>query len=800
VKFSLSWLKQHLATDASAAEIAEKLTMIGLEVDAVIDRATRLRDFVVGEVVEARPHPNADKLRVCIVEIGGERLQVVCGAPNARAGLKGVFAPVGSFIPGTGITLKATAIRGVESAGMLLSEREMQLSEDHAGIVELPESAALGAPAAEAMGLDDPVMDVAVTPNRGDCLGVRGIARDLAAAGLGVLKPPDITPVAGRFESPIGVRLEFAPDTASACPYFAGRLIRGVRNAESPPCLQNRLVAAGLRPISALVDITNYLTLDLCRPLHVFDADKLEGGIHLRLARSGERLLALNGKEYELGPEMTVVADDAGALALGGVIGGEPTACTQATASVFLESALFDPVRTATTGRTLSVQSDARYRFERGIDPTSVTWGLEVATRLILELCGGEPSDVVVTGNPPPSRPVIAFRPASVRTLAGFTATAEECARVLTVLGFAGDFGSESWAVAPPPWRNDIGGEACLVEEVIRMLGYDRIPAVPLPRPSSLPKPALSPMQRRRVRVRRGLAMLGLTEAVTYSFVSSKAAELFGGAPECLRLVNPISADLDVMRPSLLPNLILAAQRNAARGLRDAALFEVGPQYAGDRPEEQAIVAAAIRAGRTSHRHWAEPARPVDIFDAKADALVVLEAAGIRSEKLTVAAEAPGWYHPGRSGVLKLGPERVLASFGEIHPRVLEQLDATGPVVGCEVFVDAFPVKAEAGARRPPLILSPLQPVERDFAFVVGTDVPAEAVVRAAHSADRALIDDVRVFDVFEGGGLGAGSKSVAITVVFQPTERTLTDPEIENLADRIAEQVKKATGGVLRS
>jgi phenylalanyl-tRNA synthetase beta chain len=800
VKFTLSWLKQHLATDASAAEIAEKLTMTGLEVEAMIDRAAGLRDFVVAEVVEARPHPNADKLRVCVVETGGERLQVVCGAPNARAGLKGVFAPVGSFIPGTGITLKATAIRGVESRGMLLSEREMQLSEDHAAIVELPEGAAVGAPAAEVMGLDDPIIDVAVTPNRGDCLGVCGIARDLAAAGLGALKPLDIRPVAGRFESPIGVRLEFASDTASACPYFAGRSIRGVRNAESPPWLQNRLVAAGLRPISALVDITNYLTLDLCRPLHVFDADKLRGGIHIRLARPGERLLALNGKAYELGPEMTVVADDAAAQALGGVIGGEPTACTGATTNVFLESALFDPVRTAMTGRTLSVQSDARYRFERGIDPTSVTWGLEVATRLIVELCGGEPSHVVVAGKPPPSRPAIAFRPERVMTVAGVAAPPEECARVLRGLGFAGEFAGEAWRVEPPPWRNDIGGEACLVEEVTRLLGYDRIPALPLPRPSSLPKPALSPMQRRRVRVRRALAARGLTEAVTYSFVSSKAAELFGGAPECLRLVNPISADLDVMRPSVLPNLILAAQRNASRGLRNAALFEVGPQYAGDRPDEEAIVATAIRAGRTGPRHWAEPARPVDVFDAKADALAVLQAARIRSEELTVTAEAPAWYRPGRSGVLKLGPKKVLARFGEIHPRILEQLDAMGPIVGCEVFVDALPVRAEAGASRPPLALSPLQPVERDFAFVIGTDVPAEAVMRAAHSADRALIHDVRVFDVYEGGGLGAGNKSVAITVVVQPTDRTLTDPEIENLAGRIAERVHKATGGVLRS
>jgi phenylalanyl-tRNA synthetase beta chain len=798
VRFTLSWLKDHLETDASAGEIVARLPMIGHEVEAVIDRAASLRDFVVAEVIEAHPHPNADKLRVCVVDTGRERVQVVCGAPNARAGMKGVFAPVGSLLPGSGTTLKPANIRGVESAGMLLSEREMQLSEDHTGIVELPADATAGAPAAQVMGLADPIIDVAVTANRGDCLGVRGIARDLAASGLGALKPLDITPVAGRFESPIGVRLEFAPEAASACPYFAGRLIRGVRNAESPHWLQARLLAAGLRPISALVDISNYLTLDLCRPLHVFDADKLTGDIHVRLARDGERLAALNAKEYALSPEMTVVADDAGAQSLGGVIGGEPTACTGATVDVLVESALFDPVRTAATGRALNVQSDARYRFERGVDPMSVAWGLEVATRLILRICGGAPSAVVVAGRPPPRRPAIVFRPERVRTLAGVVATPEESARLLTTLGFTCGFTGEAWAVEPPTWRNDIVGEACVVEEVVRLLGYDRIPATSLPRETGLPKPALSPMQQRRVRARRALAARGLVEAVTYSFVSGRAVELFGGVPESLRLVNPISADLDVMRPSLLPHLILAAQRNADRGLRDAALFEVGPQYSGDGPEEQTIVAAGVRAGRTGHRHWAEPARAVDAFDAKADALAVLEAVGARIEKLTVVAEAPSWYHPGRSGVLRFG-STILARFGEMHPRVLRRLDASGPVVAFEAFVDAVPSKARAGAARPPLSLSPLQPVERDFAFVVDAGVRAEMVVRAARAADRALITDVRVFDVFEGGALGAGKKSIGITVVLQPAERTLTDQDIESLAGRIIEQVGKATGGVLR-
>lgn len=799
MKFTLSWLKRHLETEAGLDEIIARLPMIGLEVESVEDRGAALRAFVVAEVVEAKPHPNADKLRVCTVDTGRERLQVVCGAPNARAGMKGVFAPVGSVIPAGGATLKAAAIRGVDSAGMLLSEREMGLSDEHTGIVELPRDAVVGSPAAAALGLADPVIDLAITPNRGDCLGVRGIARDLAAAGLGSLKPLDTSPLPGRFPSPVAIHLKFSDEAASACPYFAGRLIRGVRNGESPEWLKRLLLAADLRPISALVDITNFLTLDLCRPLHAFDADKLLGDIQVRFARDGERLAALNGREYVLSPSMTVVCDDAGPQALGGVIGGEPTACTGTTTTVFLESALFDPVRTAETGRALSLASDARYRFERGIDPTSVTWGLEVATRLIMELCGGEPSDVVVAGALPAAGPAIGFRPDRVRTLAAVEASGEESARVLDALGFGGRFEGETWKVKTPPWRNDIAGEACLVEEVARLLGYHRIPTVSLPRDAALPSPALNPAQRRRARTRRLLAARGMIEAVTYSFMAARAAEPFGGGTPALRLINPISADLDVMRPSPLPNLIQAAGRNADRGQRDAALFEIGPQYAGDRPEDQAVVAAAIRTGRTGSRHWAEAARPVDAFDAKADALAVLEALGLRIEKVVVAADAPAWYHPGRSGTLKLGAQ-VLARFGEIHPRVLRTLDVAGPVVACEIFLDMLPVKEAAGTARPALVLPALQPVERDFAFVVDYAVAAKTLVRAARAAERALITDVRVFDVFEGGALGNGRKSIAIGVTLQPTDKTLTDAEIEAVSARIVAQVTKATGGTLRS
>lgn len=798
MKFPLSWLRRHLQTDASLAEITARLPMIGLEVDGVADRAAALAGFVVAAVIEAKPHPNADKLQICTVDTGREQLQVVCGAPNARAGMKGVFAPVGSVIPAGGITLKAAKIRGIDSAGMLLSEREMALSDEHTGIVELAADAIVGSPAAAALGLDDPVLDVAITPNRGDCLAVRGIARDLAAAGLGTLKPLDTTPVAGSFASEVGVRLDFPADAAAACPCFAGRLIRGVHNGESPEWLQRLLLAAGLRPISALVDITNFLTFDLCRPLHVFDAGKLAGGLHVRLARPGERLAALNGREYALTPAMTVVCDDAGPQALGGVIGGEPTACTGATTSVFVESALFDPVRTAGTGRALGIASDARYRFERGIDATSVTWGLEIATRLILEVCGGEPSDVIIAGALPAARPAIGFRPQRVQTLAGVEASAVECERTLSALGFAGSFAGEAWTVQPPPWRNDIAGEACLVEEVVRLLGYDRIPETPLPRSDDLPHPALTLRQRQRARARRALAARGLVEAVTYSFMAERAAAPFADGSPPLRLVNPISAELDVMRPSPLPNLIQAAGRNADRGQRDAALFEVGPQYAGDAPADQAIVAAIVRSGRSNLRHWAQKVRPVDAFDAKADALAVLDALGVRTEKLVVAPEAPSWYHPGRSAVLKQGAQ-LLARFGEIHPRVLRTLDVAGPVAAAEILLDALPAKEASTSARPALLLPSLQPVERDFAFVIDRTVAAEAVLRAARAADRKLVTDAQVFDVFEGGALGEDRKSVAISVTLQPAGATLTDAEIDAIAARIIAQVTKATGATLR-
>ncbi|MBI3708360.1 MAG: phenylalanine--tRNA ligase subunit beta [Proteobacteria bacterium] len=804
MKFTLGWLKTHLETSASLAEITGKLTMIGLELESVEDRAAGFAPFIVGHVVEAKRHPDADRLSVCIVDTGRERVQVVCGAPNARTGMKGVFAASGTTIPGTGMQLKASTIRGVASHGMLCPAREMGLSDEHEGIIDLPADAPVGQPFAAVLGLDDPVIDIAVTPNRADCLGVRGIARDLAAAGLGTLKPRLVEPVAGRFKSPIGVRFDLAPDIANACPLFVGRLIRGVKNGPSPKWLQDRLGAIGLRPISALVDMTNFMTLDVNRPLHVFDADTLAGGITVRLARAGEKVQALNGKEYVLDGSETAIADDDGALGLGGVIGGVSSGCTEGTTNVFIEAALFDPVRTAATGRRHQIVSDARYRFERGLDLAAVIEGMEAATRLVMELCGGEPSELVVTGKPPDWHRSYALRLARIHALGGVDVPRDEAVRILAALGFAvavAQGGDGVLAVTPPSWRGDVQGEADLVEEIVRIHGYERIPAVPLPRDTALPLPALNPPQRRARDARRALAGLGLTEAVTFSFMSSGHAALFGAGNAALRLANPISAELDMMRPSILPNLLLAAKRNADRGLTDAGLFEVGPQYSNDTPSGQALVATALRSGASFPRHWGAPSRPIDALDAKGDALGLLAALGLAIDNVQVTTDAPGWYHPGRSGVMRLGPKTTLAYFGEIHPAVLAKLDVKGPAVGCEVFLGALPPpKAKASKARPLLRLSPFQPVERDFAFVLDAGVAAEQVIKAAKSADKALIAAVSVFDLYQGKGVPDGKKSLAISVKLQPTTRTLTDAEIEAVGQRVVAAVIKATGATLRA
>ncbi len=800
MKFTVGWLREHLDFDADLATLLERLTMVGLEVEKLTDRAKGLESFVVAHVVEAIPHPNADKLRVCRVDTGSATFEVVCGAPNARTGMKGVFAAEGSFIPGTGITLKKTEIRGVASSGMLLSEREMGLSDDHDGIVDLAEDAPVGTPAVAVMGLDDPIIEIAITPNRGDCLGVRGIARDLAASGLGSLKPIDTAPVAGAFESPTKVVLDFPDAAKDACPYFIGRTIRGVVNADSPKWMQDRLRAIGLRPISALVDITNYVTFDLGRPLHVFDLAKVTGDIRPRLAKPGETLLALDGKSYELDGEMCVIGDDVGAEGLGGVMGGEASGCTADTTEVFVECAYFDPVRTARTGRKLAIMSDARYRFERGVDPAFLADGMEIATRLIQELCGGEASHTVVAGAQPEWRRSIRLRADRALTLGGVDVAETEIERILTVLGFDVGRDGNDFVAGVPSWRSDIVGEACLVEEVLRLNGFDRIPVVPLKLDAALPGTAQGPDARRRAQARRALAARGLVEAVTYSFLAAADAERFGEVPPSLRLVNPISADLDVMRPSLLPNLVSAAARNAARGMDDAGYFEVGPQFAGDRPEDQSIVAAGLRTGMTRERHWSGPPRAADAFDAKADAMAVLAELGIDTARLQVTADAPLHYHPGRSGAIRQGPKIVLAHFGELHPGVLGAMDVDGPAAAFEVHLDNLPKpKARKSAARPHLELSPYQKVERDFAFVVDTVVAADDVVAAVKGADKTLIADVSVFDVFTGASLGEGRKSIAVAVTLQPTLETLTDTEIEAVSARIVDNVRQKTGATLR-
>jgi phenylalanyl-tRNA synthetase beta chain len=799
MKFTLSWLKEHLDTTASLTDVRDRLTMLGLEVEGITDPAEALKGFVVGYVVEAVQHPNADRLRVCKVDTGAGMVQVVCGAPNARTGMKGIFAPTGSYIPGTDMTLKASKIRGEESNGMLCSSRELQLGDDHSGIIDLPADSKTGTPAAEALGLDDAVIEIKVTPNRGDCLGVQGIARDLAAAGVGTLKPVKTDKIKGSYASPIKWTHGYDARPDSPCPLVVGRHFRGLKNGPSPDWLQRRLKAIGLRPISTLVDITNLVTFDLNRPLHVFDAKKLAGDLVMRQAREGEQILALDGKTYTLDPAVSVIADAKGVHGIGGIMGGEGTGVQNDTTEVFLEAAYFQPIGIAASGRKLGILSDARYRNERGIDPESCWWGAEVAARLILELCGGECSELVSSGVMPLWQRSFALRADRVRTLTAIDVPAKDIAGILTRLGFTVS-GNGPWTAAVPSWRPDIVGEADLVEEVTRVWGFDRIPTISLPQLSPTSRPVRDPLQRRVPQARRALGARGMNEAVTWSFLPLKQAERFGGGGADLRLLNSIAAELDTMRPSILPNLLEAATRNEARGLSDPALFEVGPQYKDATPKGQRMVAAGIRHNMAVPRNWAGSSRAVDAFDAKADAMAVLAAIGAPVENMAAHAGAPDWYHPGRSGAIKLG-DRVMAHFGELHPQIAKDADLKGPVAAFEVFLDAPPPpKARSTKARLPLKLSAFQPVERDFAFLVDDSVPAEQLVRAARNADKGLISGARVFDLYAGKGVPEGKKSIAIAVTLQPVERTLTDAEIEAVSTRIVVQVAKATGAQLRS
>ncbi len=805
MKFTFGWLKEHLDTDRPLGEIADKLTMIGLEVERIEDKAKLLAPFVIARVVEAKPHPNADRLRVCVVDTGsGDPVQVVCGAPNARSGMKGVFVPPGAFIPGKDMTLAVGTIRGVESRGMLVSEFELKLSDNHEGIIELPDAAPVGANFAHWAGLDDPVIEINLTPNRPDCAGVHGIARDLAATDMGKFKDQSIKAVKGEFPCPVKVALDFGA-TPSLCPAFALRLVRGSRNGPSPDWLQKRLSAIGLRPINVLVDITNFITYDRGRPLHVFDAAKVRGNLTVRRARAGETLPALDGKTYTLDDTICVISDSDGVESLSGIMGGEKTGCSAATTDVLIESALWDPINIARTGRKLGINSDARYRFERGVDPAFMLPGLELATRMVLDLCGGTPSELTLAGNPDAPERVIDFPLSELKRLAGIAVPLPEMRRLLERLGFFVAGQGERVKIAVPSWRPDVHGKADIVEEVVRILGVDRVPSTPFDRGETPRKPVLTPLQARTRKAKRALAARNLTEAVTWSFVSKAHAELFGGGKPELALANPIAADLSDMRPSLIPGLVAAAQNNADRGFPDAGLFEVGQVFRGDQPADQFTAAAAVRRALAKPsgigRHWTKRDGEVDAFDAKADALAVLAAAGAPPSALQIVPGGPAWFHPGRSGVIQIGPQNVLGHFGELHPSILDALDADGPLVAFEVILERIPEpKAKASRAKPALELSPLQPVERDFAFVVERNVKAADIVRATASVDRKLIAGVNVFDVYEGAGIEPGKKSIAIAVTIQPCEKTMTDAEIEALAGKIVAEVGKRTGGVLRT
>ncbi|MBV8962375.1 MAG: phenylalanine--tRNA ligase subunit beta [Hyphomicrobiales bacterium] len=805
MKFTLSWLKDHLETDSPLDEIVAVLTRIGLEVETVEDKAAALTPFTIARVIEAKPHPNADRLRVCLVDTGaGEPVQVVCGAPNARTGMMGVFSPPGSYIPGKKIRLGKGVIRGVESNGMLVSEAELEISDDHDGIIDLPQDAPLGAPFGPYAGLDDAVIEINLTPNRPDAASIHGIARDLAAAGIGRLKETPIVPVEGGFPCPVPVRLDLSGDDAKLCPAFALRFVRGLKCGPSPAFMQRRLKAIGLRPINALVDITNYLTFDRGRPLHVFDAKRVKGALSVRRARKGETLVALDGKTYSFDESMVVIADEQGVESIGGVMGGEASGCDESTTDVLIESALWDPLNIAETGRKLGINTDARYRFERGVDPAFTIPGLELATRMVLEFCGGEASEITLAGRIPDHRRTIDFPLSETKRLTGLEIDDIAALTTLSRLGFSFCSEDRRAKVVPPSWRPDIEGKADLVEEITRIGGLDQVPSTPFPRlEATVLEPVLTLAQKRVSLARRALAARGMVEAVTWSFIGKAEAVHFGGGAPELALANPIAAELSDMRPSLLPGLLKAAQKNTDKGRGDLALFEVGQVFHSDEPAGQTLRASGVRRGLAgaagTGRHWSGNAS-VDAFDAKADAFALLETLAVPLGGVQVVPGGPPWFHPGRSAKLQFGPKVQLGAFGELHPRTLELLDVKGPIIGFEITLDVLPApKSRATRARAKLALSELQPVRRDFAFVVDKQVAAGDIVKTVQNSDRTLIADVVVFDVYEGAGLDVDKKSVAVEVTLQPVERTLTDAELEAISSKIVAEVSRRHGATLR-
>lgn len=807
MKFTLNWLKEHLDTDAGLDAIVETLTRIGLEVEGVDNPAEKLTGFRIARVLTAERHPQADKLQVLSVDTGdGQPLQVVCGAPNARAGLVGVLGLPGAVVPANGMELRVSAIRGVESNGMMCSTRELELGEDHDGIIELPADAPVGASFADYAGLNDPVIDVAITPNRQDCMGVRGIARDLAAAGLGTLRPLDevvgqLPPADGTGPGP-AVRIA----DATGCPAFYAQEVRGVTNGASPDWLQQRLRAVGQKPISALVDITNFVMIGLGRPLHVYDKAKLSGGLVARKAMAGEEVLALNGKTYALDATMTVIADDAAVHDIGGIMGGEHSGVAETTTDVVIECAYFDPDTIARTGQKLGLTSDARQRFERGVDPAFLDDGLAIATRLVLALCGGTASGVTRAGEPPLAPRIIGYDPARAETLGGLAVAAERQKHILERLGFvvepldgngdpvAVDAGFEAFRVTVPSWRRDVDGSADLVEEVIRIEGIDNVPPVPLDRAPGVARPTATPEQKLERKVRRAAAARGLDEAVTWSFLSAAEATAFGGG--AWTLANPISEDLKVMRPSLLPGLLSAAARNLNRGAGTVRLFEIGRRYLSD---AERPTLGAVLAGDRSPRGWRTgKAQGFDAFDAKAEALALLAAAGAPVDNLQVMGPDAFWageqWHPGQSGTLRLGPKTVLAAFGMLHPLTTKAFDLDGPAAAIELYLDALPGKRSTGFMRPAYAPPALQAVTRDFAFTVPAELTADALVRAVRGSDKAAITAARLFDLFERDGV----KSMAVEVTLQPADKSFTDAELKAVADKVVAAAAKL-GATLR-
>ena len=798
MKFTWNWLQDHLETSRSLDEILEILPMIGLEVEEVDNPAMRLAAFTVAEITSAERHPNADKLQVCQVNTGAETIQIVCGAPNARKGLKTVLAVPGTHIPGLDITIKEGEIRGETSCGMLCSASELGISEDHDGIMELPADAVVGAAAAQAAAIDDPMIEIAITPNRGDCLGVRGVARDLAAAGYGTLKPLDFSDEEGSFESTISWAVE--TDDAAACPIVTGRMFRGIENKPSPAWMQQRLTAIGQRPIDVLVDITNYVMFDIGRPLHAYDADKIAGErLVIRNAKDGESLTALNEKTYDLDNEMIVICDENGPDDIAGVMGGDRTGVSESTTNMFLEIAIFDPIAVALTGRKLNLNSDARYRFERGLDSTGPTAFSGYIARMVKQLTGAEASHIVTAGAGVPQIAPIIFTPDSVKSLTGVDVPEARMKEILEILGFGVDTtDAASWQVTPPSWRPDIHGKADIIEEIIRIHGYEHLPMLSLPRDEMIAKPSVSKLQRRTNYLRRALVARDYVEAVTFSFMKDEDAVLFGGGDESLRLANPISADLNMMRPTILPNLLQATGRNLRRGSTDLSFFEIGPVFHGVPADQQFHICCGVRQGRGRVADWRHSNEMVSVYDAKADLLNALSAIGVSVDNLQITNEAPDYYHPGRSGALMQG-RTILGYFGEIHPSIAKHFDVKGACVGFELFFQRVPTPKDKGPAKPLLALNALQALSRDFAFVVDKNITADALMRAVKAGGKPFVSSVNIFDVYEGDKMEDGKKSVAITVTIQPQKATLVDAEIVQISDKIIAAVAKNCGGVIR-